>query len=363
MPPIGRDSIPVILLTGFLGAGKTTLLNRILENSSASDLALIINEFGLVPVDHDLVITGQEQAVVTTTGCICCTAGSDVRASLDELLRLRRAGAPSFSRVIIETTGLADPAPIINSLIPGGAPARALRDHAVARAFDLSSVVTVVDVRQIGATVRDHPEALRQIAFADRVVLTHTSGVEPAVIAQVRAMVGPSVRIDDSETADFDPARLLEGGSYSVHDRGEAIPRWLAAEAGHDHAHRLDDLNRHGAVTAIPLLRDTPIDEAALHAFLARVTSTPGNGLLQLKGLVEIAGRSAPAVVHAVGHRLHPLRLLDQWPTGASGTRIVVIGTALDEAALRRDFDALAGDGRSDPPMSLTGLIRPGRIG
>lgn len=135
MPPIGRDSIPVILLTGFLGAGKTTLLNRILENSSASDLALIINEFGLVPVDHDLVITGQEQAVVTTTGCICCTAGSDVRASLDELLRLRRAGAPSFSRVIIETTGLADPAPIINSLIPGGAPARALRDHAVARAL------------------------------------------------------------------------------------------------------------------------------------------------------------------------------------------------------------------------------------
>lgn len=350
------ESIPVTLLTGFLGAGKTTLLNRILGARECADIALVINEFGLVPVDHDLVVAGREQATVTTAGCICCTAGSDVRSSLDELLHLRRKGAPAFTHVVIETTGLADPAPIINSLIPGGAPAVALRDHAVARAFHLANVVTVADAGRIGMIASRFPEAFRQIAFADRVVLTHTTGEDPTQTMLAMTLINPSLVIEDSAAPDFDPASLLAAGSYSALGKGEDIARWLDAEEGHAHDHRLDDLNRHGAVKAIPLVRDAPIEEAALRGFLLRLVGTPDNGLLRVKGLVAVPGRAGPAVIHIVGHNLHPTRFLDGWPEGAAGTRLVIIGTALDEAALRRAFDALPGADTLPLPAALAGL-------
>lgn len=354
---IRPESIPVTLLTGFLGAGKATLLNRILARRKAGDIALVINEFGLVPVDHDLVVAGREQATVTTAGCICCTAGSDIRSSLDELLHLRRSGAPAFSHVVVETTGLAGSAPIINSLIPGGAPAVALRDHATARAFHLANVVTVVDVGRIGVIARQFPEAFRQIAFADRVVLTHSEGEDTTQASLAMKLINPSLAIEGSAAPDFDPAALLAAGSYSDLGKGEDILRWLEAEEGHSHSHRLDDLNRHGAVKAIPLVREAPIEEAALRGFLLRLVGTPDNGLLRVKGLVAVPGRAGPAVVHAVGHNLHPTRFLERWPEGAAGTRLVVVVTALDEAALRREFDALPGPDALPLPGSLAGSL------
>lgn len=338
--------IPVFLLTGFLGAGKTTLLNRLLDDPGLQDTALIINEFGLVPVDHDLVREGHERPVVTTTGCICCAAGSDLRASLDALLTARRQGSlPPFSRVIVETTGLADPAPIINSLIPGGLPALALRDHAVARAFRLSGVITVVNVAAIASALDHHPESLRQIAFADHVVLTHTD-IRPAGDwpDRLRAING-ALRLHDG--AELDPAALLAPGSYSALGKGEGVGDWLAAEAqlqahgGHGGA--FHNLNRHGNVLAVPLVRDDPVDEAALRQFLIRLTATPGLGLLRIKGLVALCDdASSPALVHAVQHRLYPILRLEGWPNGVAGSRLVIIGTHLDENAIRRDFDALA---------------------
>ncbi|WP_330628258.1 GTP-binding protein [Thioclava sp. FTW29] len=342
------QQIPVFLLTGFLGAGKTTLLNRLLQDPRFQDSALVINEFGLVPVDHDLVRKGREtRATVTTTGCICCTVGSDLRASLDELLVGRRNGSlPPFARVIVETTGLADPAPIVNSLIPGGLAAVSLADHAVARAFRLSGVITVVDVLGVEAALEAHPESLRQIAFADHVVLSKTDLAPAGDLPQALRAMNPAVLVHDTQAAGFDPAVLLQPGSYTALGKGEKVEDWLAAETaqepqggGHFHS-----LNRHGQVLAVPLTSDAPLDETALRQFLMRLTARPDNGLLRIKGLVALRDDpSRPVVVHAVGHRLYPNLRLEGWPEGQAGNRLVVIGTALDEAGLRQQFDALCG--------------------
>lgn len=361
------EQLPVFLLTGFLGAGKTTLLNRILENPAFHDTALIINEFGLVSVDHDLVREGRERPVVTTTGCICCTVGSDLRSSLDELLVGRRDGSlPPFSRVIVETTGLADPAPIINSLIPGGVAAMSLRDHAVARAFRLSGVIAVVDVQGIGAALDSHPESLRQIAFADHVVLTRTDAAPAGDWPEKLKRLNPGLRIHDGTDPSFQPAALLEPASYSAFGKGEGVEAWLAAEASHDHGHghggHFHDLNRHGNVVAIPLVRDDPVDERALRQFLVRLTATPGNGLLRIKGLVALQDDpAAPALIHAVQHRLYPIMRLEGWPQGQAASRLVIIGTNLDEGAIRAEFEALSGKPQPFLAMAFQAFKQGGR--
>ena len=173
------NPVAVTLLTGFLGSGKTTLVNSLVSDPRMADTAVIINEFGSIAIDHDLVRTGSERYMRTTTGCLCCSASSDIRTSLHELHEARMKGAIGpISRVVIETTGLADPAPIINSLIPGGAPATALSNHAVARHFYLQSVITAFDTIDGRATLASFIEGWKQLAFADDVILTKTDIAE-----------------------------------------------------------------------------------------------------------------------------------------------------------------------------------------
>ncbi|MDB6177671.1 GTP-binding protein [Paracoccus sp. Z330] len=344
------EQIPVFLLTGFLGAGKTTLLNQLLQDPALHDTALIINEFGLVPVDHDLVREGSERPMVTTTGCICCTAGSDLRSSLDQLLAGRKDGSlPPFSRVIVETTGLADPAPIINSLIPGGLQATSLRDHAVARAFRLSSVITVVNGEGVQAALDAHPESLRQIAFADHVVVNRA---DADLAPQLRA-INPTVRIHRKIARD-----LLTPGSYTAFGKGENVQDWLENDSHIGHAGHFHDLNRHGNVVAVPLTRDDPIDNMAFRDFIAGIAARPG--ILRIKGLVALRDDpSVPAMVHAVQHRLYPITLLDSWPDGQARTRLVIIGAGLDDAAIRAEFAALSA--KSQPFLKV--LARVARTG
>lgn len=343
-----HQTIPVALLTGFLGSGKTTLLNRILADPRMKDAAVVVNEFGSVAVDNDLVHKGNERYFVTTTGCLCCTATSDIRVSLFELLDLcRKGGARRFDRVLIETTGLADPAPIVNSLIPGGAPASGFRDHAVARSFHLSNVIATFDAEAGPGALDAHTEARKQVAFAEDVVITKGDLV-PEALTGARKRLGelnPRARLHDGHHPRCDPITLLGGGSYAPSGRIDDVAGWLAMEThDHDHAghHHHHDPDRHGDVAALQLWADEPLDPRAVDAFLAVLTGQKHAGLLRLKGLLSLADDpSRPLVVHAVQHRLHPPVRLDGWPDSDARSRLVLIGTDMPAKPIERYFNSL----------------------
>lgn len=340
------DSVPVTLLTGFLGSGKTTLLNDVLTDPAMHGTAVVVNEFGTVPIDHDLVRKGSETYFRTTTGCICCTATSDVRSSLSELHEARlRGDIPPVSRVVIETTGLADPAPIINSIIPGGSPAMGLRDHVVARHFHLACVVTTFDVLGGRATLNSFMEGWKQLAFADHVVLTKTdiAGTGHDWPEELRAL-NPAAVYHDRHRQGFDLAELFGDGAYSVTDKAEDVPGWLAMERLGPHADHTHDRNRHGdEIEAISLSHDVPLSLQAVDTFLHIVTTNIGSGLLRLKGMFALTDDPArPLVAHAVQHRLYPLQRLEYWPDEDHGSRVVLIGRNMPAKPIRDLFEVLA---------------------
>lgn len=346
----GRQTIPVTLLTGFLGSGKTTLLNRMLADERMKGAAVVINEFGSVAVDHDLVHRGSERYVVTTSGCLCCTATSDVRSSLFDLQEMVSKGeAHPFDRVIVETTGLADPAPIVNSLIPGGAPATGFRDQAVARAFRLSNVVATFDADAGKAALDGHIEAWKQIAFADDVVLTKGDlAPDRGSSARVQlAALNPHAKLHDRHHPGFDPIALMGCGSYAPTGRPEDVAGWLAMEGADTHEAHDHDPDRHGDVRALQLRTDELLASKAVETFLSILTGQRQSGLLRLKGLLALADDpSRPMVVHAVQHRLYPAMRLDCWPSQDRTSRLILVGTGLPVEPIRKLFDTLAGPRR-----------------
>lgn len=340
------DPVPVTLLTGFLGSGKTTLLNDILGDCRMAGTAVIVNEFGTVPIDHGLVRTGSETYFQTTTGCICCTATSDIRVSLHELHdALIKGQVPAIERVIIETTGLADPAPIINSLIPGGAPALGIRDHIVARHFHLSRVITTFDVLSGRHTLDSLIEGWKQLAFADDVVLTKTDLADAEHDwPHELALLNPAARFHDRHAETFELGHLFDAARYSISGKAEDVQGWLAMEAlarRHDHSH---DLNRHGdEIEAVSLTYDVPLDPQALQTFLHIVTTNTQSGLLRLKGIFAVSDNpERPVVAHAVQHRLYPLQRLNAWPDGDRSSRVVLIGQDMPLKPIRELFEVLA---------------------
>ncbi len=374
-----RDKIPVFVLTGFLGSGKSTLLNHVLRQPNFSDTAVIINEFGDVALDHNLVRVGDTRISRATTGCLCCTLGSDVRSTLHELLTMADAGEIAFDRVIIETTGLADPAPVVNQLIPGGVAAFGLADHIVARNFELAGIVTLVDILTAELTIENQFEASKQIAFADRIVLTKTDlARDPATrkdIERLRvqlALLNPSAPIIDWRSDETDPAELFSPRRYRPTDLGDDVTSWLAletaiaAEAGY-HGNQDNDksrLTRHGArIRTFAIVREEPVDAVAFQHFMKLLTDSAGPSLLRVKGIVNVAGEpERPRIVHAVQHVVYPHSVLERWPDDDRRTRLVFITDGVDPDPVKQLFEASLKSRSTFAEQALT-MIKRGMTG
>ncbi len=335
--------IPVFVITGFLGSGKTTLLNRLVRHPGLSDTAVIVNEFGEMGIDHLLVESAHENTVLLASGCLCCTVRGDLVDTLGDLAARRASGeVPAFARVVIETTGLADPAPVLQTL---------MSEPTVTAHYRLAGVVTTVDAVHGSGQLDEHPESLKQAAVADVVVLTKTDVAPPDAAAGLRArlrQISPAAAILDSVEGDVDPDRLFAaiGASADLGARLDRIGDDAATGGAHDHHHDhvVRDVNRHDdRIAAISVIRDRPLDWAAVRTWLQSIASLRGADLLRVKGIVNVAGIDAPVVVHGVQHVFDPPRRLDRWPDDDRRTRIVVIARDLDGAGLDAALDSAIG--------------------
>ena len=350
--------LPLSVLTGFLGAGKTSLLNRLLQDPALADTVVLINEFGEIGLDHLLIEKVDTDFILLASGCLCCTIRGDLVATLEDLLKRRDNGRmPPFARIIVETTGLADPAPILQTLM--------YHPYLMLR-YRLDSVITVVDAINGLDTLQVHDEALRQAAVADRLVLAKSDmAVTPAQqagLVELRAALrtlNPAAHILDVAAGEASAANLLGAGFFSLAGKSPDVAAWLNVSAYENHAHGEHDhhhhdqagqdrheINRHSAsIRAFCLTSTVPVAPASFDIFLELLRSAHGPKLLRLKGIVALADDPArPVVIHGVQHVFHtPLRL-EAWPDADQRTRMVFIVRDLPRAFVDRLWGALTGD-------------------
>ncbi len=327
------DPLPLHVVTGFLGAGKTTLINRLLRAPALADALVIVNEWGEVGLDHLLYEAIAGDVVLMPSGCLCCSLRGDLIDCLHDLLKRRDSGALApFSRLVLETSGLSDPAPILHAL---------LADPVLAHRTHLAGVTTLVDAVNGEGTLKAHREARRQVALADRIVVTKSDLVEAedrhARLGRLRAAIAainPIASPFDGAAGEFDPEDFL------------AEPLGLPAHAidAHEHSHS-------SAIRAYAFVEKQPIGAPTFARFLAALRELLGPRLLRLKGLVAIAEHpDEPLLIHGAQHILHAPRRLPAWPAGARETRIVLIVDGADPRAVAALGAALSGRPRVDAP-------------
>lgn len=331
-----QSRIPVSVLTGFLGSGKTTVLNHLVRSERMRRALVIINEFGAVGLDHDLVARSSEDLVVEMMGgCLCCTIRGDLAATLrDAPWRFSRDGACRFDRVVIETTGLADPAPILHTL---------MADEQLQTLYRLDGVIATVDAATGEATLDMQEEAVKQAAVADRILLTKSDLVSPAQRSRIAARIqalNPAAPIVIATNGKVEPRLLFDAGLYNPETKSDDVRRWLKAEAyerdGHPHEHHHHDVNRHDrSIHATCLTFDEPLRAHAFERRLDILTAFKGADVLRVKGIVNLAEEDRPVVVHGVQHLFHPPILLDAWPSGDRRTRLVFITRNIRAEELR----------------------------
>ena len=358
---------PVTLLTGYLGSGKTTLLNRVLRDPAFADCAVLVNEFGAVPIDHLLVRESSENIVVMANGCVCCSVAGDLVQALRDLYFKRAAGEiPAFRRAVIETTGLADPAPILHTLI---------EMPVVAARYALSGVVTTVDAAYGMATLDRHRESVKQVAVADRIVITKTDlagEVDIAILEARLAKLNPGAAILRAANGGVDAAKLFDTGLYRVDGGKPDVVRWLGVDQNRGQSPFAETLipvpginrqtgsdPRHDErIRTFVWTDDRPLPEGALEEAFDMLLTLRGEQVLRVKGLVNIEGSDAPIAIHAVQHSFYPPARLARWPDADRRSRIVFIVEGLDEAFVAHTLDSFIADARKNLAMAGRAPVR-----
>lgn len=327
--------LPVTLVTGFLGSGKTTLLNFLLKQPELSDTAVIINEFGDIGLDHLLVEAADENMLLMASGCICCTIQGDLAGTLQDLLNKRgKNGVPPFRKVVIETTGLADPVPILKTL---------MTHHIISNHFVLDGVVTVVDAVNGPEQLNLHLESVKQAAIADRIVVAKEDLAEPKKLAALKSQLAEINPGADQLTANngvLNPLDLFEIGLESRGARGADVEDWLRLDAFKEHRHHHHD-HEHGegnSVQTFAVHIEKPIHPMGLKLWVDAISTFLGPGLLRVKGILNVKGE--PIVVHAVQQVFHEPQALTAWPDDDHRSRIVFITLGLDENEIRQSLNA-----------------------
>jgi G3E family GTPase len=352
-PELGSGRIPVTLVTGFLGSGKTTLINAALRAPELAHTLVIVNEFGEVGLDHSLFASSNDAVLVLENGCLCCTVRGDLVATLVDLHQQRRAKRiPEFDNVVIETSGLAEPGPVLQAF---------LSEPNLDGLYRVASVLTLVDAVNFAGTLKEHDEALRQVAYADHVLISKIDLVKDdprAAEAALRATIvrlAPAARIELNDQSAALRTDLLKTPGFDAADpTADPLP-WLAlaaheqhhahhghGEDGHDHSHdHANDLRDRG-IESFVLTRTEPMAREELQFLLAGISQNLGPGLLRVKGLVNVAGETGkPAVIQGAQHILHTMTWLDRWPDADERTRIVFIAQGTTRAELKEIVEML----------------------
>jgi len=333
LPP--QTAIPVSIVTGFLGSGKTTLISRVLRDAAFARTAVIVNEFGEIGLDHELIAASDETLLALTTGCLCCAVRSDLVATLLDLQRRREAGEITYDRVLIETSGLADPAPILQAL---------MTDRDLAQLHVIDGIVTVVDVVHGEAALQRHPEARRQVALADTLLLSKTDIAQPSgPLRQQLAALNASAA--STAAHDAAPATLFAGSGVASRFASLPAPATRNPFATAEHSDKVE---------TFALRRDRPLPALALTLLLEALAEHCGARLLRLKGLVDIEEMpDQPAVIHGVQHVVSPPEFLERWPSGDHTTRIVFITQGVPQHLPDRLLEVIEQEVRDELPLHL----------
>jgi len=328
---------PVFIVTGFLGSGKTTLLNHMLRHPSLKDAAVLVNEFGDVGLDHFLVEKMDENTVLLSSGCLCCTIRGDLKQAIIDLSIKRASGeVPPFKRLIIETTGLADPSPIMFTLSA---------DIMIKHHYRLGTIITTVDAVNGSRHLDKYPESIKQVTVADRLVITKTDIADAdkttALLDRLHHL-NPTAEFITAIGGEVDVRRMLRADVYDARTKGAEVLRWLAEEKErpetHEHAHNRNRHDEH--IHSFTLTFDEPLDWTAFGIWLTMLLHTHGERVLRVKGILNVRDVDVPVIINGVQHVVHPPMHLDAWPDDDRRSRIVFIVDDLDRASIERSLAA-----------------------
>jgi len=325
--------IPVNVVTGFLGSGKTTLLQKLLRSPLLDDTAVLVNEFGEIGLDHHLLESATESTLLMENGCICCAIRGDLQDSLRDLFDRRERGEiPAFKRVVVETSGLADPVPIAYTV---------LAEPVLQHHFRLGNVITTIDAVNGLAQLAEFEESVKQVAVADRLIITKTDIAEPGQIVKLREALqrlNMSAPLFDAAFDDLSPQRLITEDIHDPKGKIEEVRQWMEAPS-HDHAGPHDHSHTSG-VSSFALTFDQPLDWTAYGIWMTMLLNHHGDKVLRIKGMLNVLGVATPVLVNGVQHVVHPPVHLEAWPDDDHRSRLIFIVRNMDQARIEKSLAA-----------------------